>query len=69
VFTREEAAAIVRYLEWRRDAPSSIENDRRSIDAALERFWRERAASAPTAAMFSEHLRSEQEYLDHLRQT
>jgi hypothetical protein len=67
VFTREEAAAIVGYLEWRRDAPSSIDNDRRIIDAALERFWRERAASAPTAAMLSEHLRSEQEYFAQLR--
>jgi hypothetical protein len=42
VFSREEAVAIVAYLRWRRE-PETM------IDAALTRFWEERARSAPLA--------------------
>src|ERR671910_2162002 len=42
VFTREEAGAIVAYLEFKRDTDLDI-IDRTAIDAALESFWLERA--------------------------
>jgi hypothetical protein len=46
VFCREEAVGIVAYLEWRRGRDDLLDEATR-IDAALDRFWRERAASAP----------------------
>lgn len=49
VFCREEAAAIVAYLEYRRDN-DDLGLDRPRIEGALETFWRDRAASAPTRA-------------------
>ena len=49
VFTREEAAAIVMFLEWKRDHEAQFEHERRAIDAALDDFWRERSRHAPTA--------------------
>jgi hypothetical protein len=63
IFTREEAGAIVEYLEWKRDAPTTLEHERLVIAHALARFWRERATSAPTAEMLLNHLREEREYL------
>jgi len=49
VFAREEAAAILAYLTWKRDR-SDFPHERRAIDAALETFWRDRAANAPPVA-------------------
>jgi hypothetical protein len=63
IFTREESAAIVSYLEFMRERDSRA-FDRKSIDEALERFWRERAASAPPGARLARHLENEAEYLD-----
>ena len=52
VFAREEAAAVVSYLEYRReDDQHGI--DERAIDAALELFWYERARTAPTQRALS----------------
>jgi hypothetical protein len=66
-FTREEAAAIVAYLECRRnDASTSFE--REEIDAALDSYWRERAQTAPAAESLKRHLDEEVEYLDAIRQ-
>jgi Family of unknown function (DUF6714) len=48
VFTREEAAAIVTYLTWRRDRDTTGVA-RAAIIAALDSFWIERARSAPPA--------------------
>ena len=48
VFSREESAAIVTYLEFIRGLEARA-TDREPIDRALEQFWRDRAASAPTA--------------------
>jgi hypothetical protein len=62
VFTREEAAAIVEYLVWRR-AQARSPLDEPFIDGALSLFWRERAHSGPTRAMLAEHLREEAEYV------
>lgn len=62
VFTREEAEAIVGYLEFRRDA------DEHGIDApaivsALDAFWHERARSAPTNDDLRRHLDAEEAFL------
>jgi hypothetical protein len=62
VFSREEAGANVRYLEFTRRLDSrSADVDR--IDAALAGFWRERAVSAPTAAELTRHLEEEAVYV------
>jgi hypothetical protein len=53
VFTREEVRAIIDYLNFRRAAD---EFDHEAIDAALERFWRPRAETAPTADMLAAFL-------------
>ena len=65
VFTREEAAAIVAYLEWRRDADDSG-MEREEIDAALDGFWRNQAEKAPTQAAVQRHIEEEAEYMNHL---
>jgi hypothetical protein len=49
VFAREEASSILAYLTWKGDQ-SEFPQERRTIDAALETFWRDRAATAPPAA-------------------
>lgn len=49
VFIREEAAAIIDYLRWRQMSAADNEDQVRTIDAALQLFWLERARSAPTA--------------------
>ncbi|HEX2304599.1 MAG TPA: DUF6714 family protein [Gaiella sp.] len=52
VFAREEAAAVVSYLEYRRkDDEHGI--DERAIDAALELFWYDRARTAPSQRALS----------------
>lgn len=60
VFTREEAGAIVAYLEYRRET-DDVGSSRGGIDAALDSFWRERTRSAPSAAALDEHLAEDQE--------
>ena len=62
VFDREQAQAIVNYLEFKRyNDPQGLEQDQ--IRAALESFWYERANSAPTTKIINDHLRDEEEYL------
>jgi len=65
IFTREEAGAIVAYLEWRRDA-DSVGIDRQEIDAALDGFWRQRAKEAPTQEVLQQYIQEETEYLKHI---
>ena len=60
VFTREEAQAIVAYLEFKRQS-AAIEEER--IDAALNGFWLERARSAPLANSLKEYVKEQEEYL------
>ena len=49
VFAREEAVAIVRYLEWRQERARSEDLEEvRLIETALDLFWRERARVAAT---------------------
>jgi hypothetical protein len=62
VFTREEATAIVAYLEFKRDSDPDV-IDRESIDAALDSFWLERARTAPRAESLEQHIAEQEEYL------
>lgn len=62
VFTREEAAAIVSYLEYKRDAdPHGLNAE--EINAALDSFWRDRAVNGLTHQAIQQHLKEEAEYL------
>lgn len=66
IFTREEAQAIVAYLNYRRD--SDVHGiDRATIDGALNLFWRERAANAPLAESLKQHVEQEARYIADLR--
>ena len=65
VFAREESAAIVTYLEYVRGLGSRA-TDREAIGRALEAFWRDRAASAPTSADLGVYLDEQAEYVDAL---
>jgi hypothetical protein len=65
IFTREEAGAIVAYLEWRRDA-DSLGINKQEIDAALDGFWRQRAKNAPTREVLKQYIQEEAEYLKGL---
>ncbi len=60
VFTREEATAIVAYLEYRRSLPDAV--DGRDIDAAMESFWNRRAQEAPTHSQLAEHVAAEEAF-------
>ena len=62
VFTREEANAIVAYLEFKRDLDPNV-IDRTAIDAALKSFWLERARTAPQARSLEQHIAEQQAYL------
>jgi hypothetical protein len=62
IFTREEARAIVAYLEYKRDVDPRGPNSLR-IDAALDGFWRERAANAPAAESLRRHLKEKDEFV------
>ena len=65
VFTREEAGAIVAYLEYKRDQDSH-ELNTQEINAALDGFWRDRAATGPTHQAIRHHLREEADYLKEI---
>jgi hypothetical protein len=60
IFTREEAAAIVAYLEFKQSREST---DRDRIESALHQFWRERARTAPQASDLRNYIKSKDEYL------
>lgn len=64
VFTREEAAAIVAYLEYRRGLPGAVDGE--DIDAALDLYWRDRAANAPTAPDLADHVRAEADFMQRM---
>jgi hypothetical protein len=66
IFTREEAGAIVAYLEFKRDADPDV-IDRKAIDAALVSFWLERARTAPDAQSLGRHIAEQEEYLAAIR--
>jgi len=62
VFTKEEAGAIVAYLEYKRDTDSHGLNAE-EINASLDSFWRDRATNGPTHDEVRQHLKQEAEYL------
>jgi len=62
VFSREESAAIISYLQYKWDH-ADLELEHEQIAAALDEFWLERAASAPEASTIKEHLQEEEDYL------
>lgn len=62
VFAREEARAIVAYLECKRETDREGIH-REEITAALEGFWYRRANEAPTQEALQRHLREEAAYL------
>src|ERR671913_1737735 len=66
IFTREEANAIVAYLEFERDLDPDV-IDKTAIDAALTSFWLERARSAPPARSLEQHMADQEEYLSAIR--
>ncbi|NNF09971.1 MAG: hypothetical protein HKN74_06795 [Acidimicrobiia bacterium] len=59
VFSREEAGAIVRFLESKR--PDAL--DAAAINAALDSFWLARAASAPIQASLDQHVADEAAFI------
>lgn len=62
VFTREEAQAIVAYLRFQRDAePHMLDKD--AIDGALNLYWLDRAANAPSAERLVQHVEEELNFL------
>jgi hypothetical protein len=61
VFAREEAAAIVAYLKYKRDCDEDGFNTA-AIDAALSLFWLERAETAPTVEELRRHVKEQEEY-------
>ena len=65
IFSREEAQAIVHFLEYKRgNDPHGINLDQ--IEAALTSFWYARAETAPTAETIAIHLLDEEKYLSAL---
>ena len=63
IFTREESAAIVQYLEWKRDS-ADLPAIGKTIEAALDGFWRERVRSAPSAKELLDQQKEQQTFLD-----
>lgn len=66
IFAREEARAIVGYLEYKRDR----DRDRLYTDeitAALESFWYHRAGHAPEQKDLRAHIAAEEQYMKDLQ--
>lgn len=61
VFVREEAQAIVAYMNYKREH-SATDLDKTRIDAALREFWSERAENAPTRKDVEAHQQEEAEF-------
>jgi hypothetical protein len=67
VFTREEAGAIVAYLQCKCD--SDVHGVHRvAITAALNEFWLERSRTAPTASELEKHLDEKAAFVAALRE-
>ena len=66
IFTREEAGAIVAYLEFKRDADPDV-IDKQAIEAALDSFWLERAQTAPPSQSLRQHVAEQEQYLAAIR--
>lgn len=66
IFTREEAEAIVAYLQFKRDFDPDVFN-KAGIDSALNLFWLDRAQSAPSAEELKKYLANQEAYLAAIR--
>jgi hypothetical protein len=66
VFTKEEAKAIVAYLQFKRDS-DPLGPDKERIDGALQSFWTERSLNAPSAESLKQHVGEEEKYLGELK--
>jgi Family of unknown function (DUF6714) len=66
VFTREEAAAIVAYLEYRRD-DAAYAFEKSPIQAALEAFWLDRAQFAPVSESLRQYLVEQAEFVEAIQ--
>ncbi len=66
VFTREEAAAICTYLEYRTHA-ATHDFEKPHLQAALDAFWLERARSAPTAESLRQYLAEQAEFIEAIQ--
>ncbi|MGE5221456.1 MAG: DUF6714 family protein [Omnitrophica WOR_2 bacterium] len=66
IFKREEAGAIVAYLQFKRDFDPEV-FDQAGIDSALNLFWLDRQRSAPSAAELRQYLAGQEAYLAAVR--
>ena len=66
IFTREEAGAIVAYLEYKRDSAEGPPATQ-YIETALDLFWRERTRMAPEATALRSYLKEQEDYLAAVR--
>jgi len=66
VFTREEAKAIVAYMNYKRER-DTMGLDKSRIDAALEAFWLDRAENAPSREILEAHLQEEERFTTALQ--
>ena len=66
VFTREEAKAIVAYMNYKREQDTTG-LDKARIDAALQEFWLDRAENAPAQEILDAHLQEEERFTAALR--
>jgi hypothetical protein len=60
VFSREEAQAIVLYLEYKQ---THDECESKRIEQALHDYWHERARNAPSNEDLQEHIREREKYV------
>src|ERR1700676_1360992 len=65
VFTREEARAIVAYLNYSQETDTHGINKAQIVEA-LSTFWLDRAEHAPSEESLKTHLREESEFIAHL---
>jgi hypothetical protein len=65
VFTREEASAILVYLNYTRETDTHGINTPQIVEA-LNAFWLDRAEHAPSQESLKAHLREESEFMAHL---
>jgi hypothetical protein len=64
VFTREEAQAIVLYLQYKRESGGLVDFVNEMIESALNSFWLERARSAPTQADLKQYLKEQRDFIN-----
>ena len=58
IFPREEAQAIVAYLEYKIEEDNPYELDTPEIEEALKLFWLDRAENAPLKMELEKHIRA-----------